>query len=128
LILVNTIIVISCFYAAIGYLIEILFTGFVKQKAYDPTRRMEALVTVPISQVAAQQRAGRAGRTAPGACYRLYSSDCYENFMGETIPEIMRSSLSNVILYLKVRSLLILYVILFIVVYFSASIFNYLNP
>ena len=80
----------------------VIDTGYVKQKAYDPTRRMEALVTVPISQVAAQQRAGRAGRTAPGLCYRLYSSDCYENFASETIPEIMRSNLSNVVLYLKV--------------------------
>ena len=75
--------------------------GFVKQKAYDPTRRMETLVTVPISKVAAQQRAGRAGRTGPGACYRLYSSDCYDNLMDETVPEIMRSNLANVVLYLK---------------------------
>ena len=76
--------------------------GYVKQKAYDPTKRIEALVTVPISQVAAQQRAGRAGRTGPGLCYRLYSSDCYQDFASETIPEIMRSNLSNVVLYLKV--------------------------
>ena len=38
-------------------------SGYVKQKTYDPTRHMESLVVVPISQVAAQQRAGRAGRT-----------------------------------------------------------------
>ena len=44
--------------------------GYVKQKAYNPERSMEALVVVPISQVAAQQRSGRAGRSAtppPGA-------------------------------------------------------------
>jgi ATP-dependent RNA helicase DHX8/PRP22 len=37
--------------------------GFVKQKTYDPTRHLESLVVVPVSQTAAQQRAGRAGRT-----------------------------------------------------------------
>lgn len=37
--------------------------GYVKQKTYDPSRRLESLVVVPVSQTAAQQRAGRAGRT-----------------------------------------------------------------
>lgn len=76
--------------------------GYVKQKTYDPTRRMESLVVVPISQVAAQQRAGRAGRTAPGQCYRLYTRDCYGAMLSETVPEILRSNLANTLLYLKV--------------------------
>ena len=38
-------------------------SGYVKQKTYDPERHLESLVVVPISQVSAQQRAGRAGRT-----------------------------------------------------------------
>lgn len=76
--------------------------GYVKQKAYDPTRHMESLIVVPISQVSSQQRAGRAGRTGPGKCYRLYSSDCYQNMMIETIPEILRTNLTNTVLYLKV--------------------------
>ena len=75
--------------------------GFVKQKAYDPSRHIESLVIVPVSQVSAQQRAGRAGRTAPGICYRLYSSECYDGLMGETVPEIQRSNLANVTLHLK---------------------------
>eukprot|EP01041_Mallomonas_annulata_P006647 gene6647-13457_t len=75
--------------------------GYVKQKVYDPSRHMESLVVVPISQVSAEQRAGRAGRTAPGKCYRLYSSDCLSLMTRETIPEIQRSNLSNVILQLK---------------------------
>lgn len=76
--------------------------GYVKQKTYDPARRMESLVVVPISQVAAQQRAGRAGRTAAGQCYRLYSRDCYSAMLGETVPEILRTNLANTLLYLKV--------------------------
>lgn len=76
--------------------------GYVKQKAYDPARRMESLVVVPISKVAAQQRAGRAGRTAPGQCYRLYSRDCYAAMLNETVPEILRTNLANTLLYLKV--------------------------
>lgn len=75
--------------------------GFVKQKAYDPTRRIESLVTVPISQVSAAQRAGRAGRTGPGQCFRLYSEACLASFSPETIPEIQRTNLSSMVLYLK---------------------------
>ncbi len=76
--------------------------GFVKQKTYNPEKRMESLVVVPISQVAAEQRAGRAGRTGPGQCYRLYSKECLGDMMPETVPEIQRCNLSNVVLYLKV--------------------------
>lgn len=41
--------------------------------SYDPSRGVESLVVVPTSQGAAAQRAGRAGRTGPGQCFRLYS-------------------------------------------------------
>ena len=80
----------------------VIDSGYVKQKTYDPSRHMESLIIVPISQISSQQRAGRAGRTGPGKCYRLYSSDCYSNMMHETIPEILRTNLTNTILYLKV--------------------------
>ena len=50
----------------------------------------------------AEQRAGRAGRTGAGKCYRLYSRDAFGDMMAETVPEIRRSNLSNVVLYLKV--------------------------
>jgi ATP-dependent RNA helicase DHX8/PRP22 len=76
--------------------------GFTKQKAYDPTRNIESLMVVPISQVSAQQRAGRAGRTAPGKCFRLYSKDAYEKMLPATVPEIKRTNLANVLLNLKV--------------------------
>ena len=81
-------------------------TGYVKQKVYDPSRHMESLVVVPISQVSAEQRAGRAGRTASGKCYRLYSSDCLSMMTRETVPEIQRSNLANVILQLKALGIL----------------------
>lgn len=47
--------------------------GFAKQKVYSPKNGMDSLVVAPISQASARQRAGRAGRTGPGKCYRLYT-------------------------------------------------------
>lgn len=85
--------------ANIRYVVD---AGYVKQKVYNPAKGMEALVVVPISKVSAQQRAGRAGRTAEGKCYRLYSKESYHEMMKETVPEIKRSNLANTILYLKV--------------------------
>lgn len=75
--------------------------GFTKQKVYNPLQQMESLVVVPISKVSAQQRAGRAGRTAPGKCYRLYDKMSYEEMAQETVPEIQRTNLANTVLYLK---------------------------
>ncbi|CAH0485788.1 unnamed protein product [Peronospora farinosa] len=75
--------------------------GFTKQKVYNPVQQIESLVIVPISKVSAQQRAGRAGRTAPGKCYRLYNKASFEEFAQETVPEIQRTNLANTVLYLK---------------------------
>lgn len=77
-------------------------TGFCKLKVYNPRIGMDALQVTPISQASANQRAGRAGRTGPGSCYRLYTdimfrSEMYEN----TVPEIQRTNLANVVLLLK---------------------------
>lgn len=67
--------------------------GFVKQNAYDPRTGMDQLVVTPISQAQAKQRAGRAGRTGPGKCYRLYTEAAYQNEMMPTsVPEIQRQS------------------------------------
>ena len=68
--------------------------GFCKQNAYSPRTGMESLVVTPISQASANQRAGRAGRTAPGKCFRLYTHPSYTTEMDEdTIPEIQRTNL-----------------------------------
>ncbi|KAH0981258.1 hypothetical protein GBA52_008435 [Prunus armeniaca] len=47
--------------------------GFAKQNVYNPKQGLDSLVITPISQASAKQRAGRAGRTGPGKCYRLYT-------------------------------------------------------
>jgi len=76
--------------------------GFVKQNCYDPKSGMDQLVVMPISQAQAIQRAGRAGRTGPGKCYRMYTEAAYENEMLPTpVPEIQRTNLSHTILQLK---------------------------
>lgn len=76
--------------------------GFAKQKVYNAKIGMDSLVVAPISQAAARQRAGRAGRTGPGKCYRLYTEAAYKNEMLPTnIPEIQRTNLGNTVLTLK---------------------------
>lgn len=63
---------------------------------------MDSLVVAPISQASAKQRAGRAGRTGPGKCFRLYTESAYKNEMLPTsIPEIQRSNLAMTVLTLK---------------------------
>ena len=72
--------------------------GFCKQNAYSPRTGMESLVVTPISQASAQQRAGRAGRTAPGKCFRLYTLFSFQSEMDEdTIPEIQRTNLGEIL-------------------------------
>ncbi|RCH87471.1 DEAH-box ATP-dependent RNA helicase prp22, partial [Rhizopus stolonifer] len=76
--------------------------GFVKQNKWDAKLGMDSLVVVPISQAAARQRAGRAGRTGPGKCYRLFTEAAYRNEMlPNTIPEIQLLNLSMTVLTLK---------------------------
>ncbi|KAK0043117.1 ATP-dependent RNA helicase DHX35 [Biomphalaria pfeifferi] len=82
----------------ISYVID---TGFVKLKAYNPTSGIESLVTVPISQASADQRAGRAGRVRAGKAYRLYTEESYEKLSPSTVPEMQRCDLGPVILQLK---------------------------
>ncbi|CAM8971781.1 unnamed protein product [Rhodiola kirilowii] len=82
--------------------VYVIDCGFVKQRQYQPSTGMYSLDVVPISKVQANQRAGRAGRTRPGKCYRLYSFEVYrDDFLDETVPEILRSSLAGSVLYLK---------------------------
>ncbi|KAM6490757.1 P-loop containing nucleoside triphosphate hydrolase protein [Amanita muscaria] len=76
--------------------------GFSKQNAYDARLGMDSLVVMPISQAQARQRAGRAGRTGPGKCYRLYTEAAFRNEMlPNSIPDIQRTNLSYTILQLK---------------------------
>ena len=76
--------------------------GFVKQKVYNAKTSMDSLVVTPISQAQAKQRAGRAGRTGPGKCYRLYTERAYRDEMLSTnVPEIQRTNLASTVLSLK---------------------------
>jgi ATP-dependent RNA helicase DHX8/PRP22 len=83
----------------IGYVID---CGYVKQKIYNHKTSMDSLMIVPISKVQAKQRSGRAGRTGPGKCLRIYTEQFYKNSMTDIIvPEILRVNLASTILTLK---------------------------
>ncbi|RYY33736.1 ATP-dependent RNA helicase, partial [archaeon] len=72
--------------------------GFCKQKVYNPKTGMDSLQVIPISQAAAEQRAGRAGRTGPGKCYRLFTEAAFHTEMlPNTIPEIQRTNMATVV-------------------------------
>ncbi|KAI3447144.1 hypothetical protein Pfo_003809 [Paulownia fortunei] len=76
--------------------------GFAKQNVYNPKQGLDSLVITPISQASAKQRAGRAGRTGPGKCYRLYTESAFHNEMSPTtIPEIQRINLGMTTLTMK---------------------------
>lgn len=77
-------------------------TGFCKQTNYNAQTGMESLLVQPVSQAMANQRAGRAGRTAPGKCFRLYTAWSYKNELDvNTVPEIQRTNLASVVLLMK---------------------------
>lgn len=83
----------------IKYVID---AGFHKQKSFDAKSAIEALLVTPISRAAADQRAGRAGRTQPGKCFRLYTSHSFQHELeATTLPEILRTNMGNVVLTLK---------------------------
>ncbi|KAK4483666.1 hypothetical protein RD792_010867 [Penstemon davidsonii] len=80
--------------------------GFAKQNVYNPKQGLDSLVITPISQASAKQRAGRAGRTGPGKCYRLYTESAFHNEMSPTsIPEIQRINLGTTTLNMKAMGL-----------------------
>ncbi len=75
--------------------------GTARVKRYSWRNKVEQLQIEPISQAAAQQRAGRCGRVAGGICIRLYGEDDFQSRPRFTDPEILRSSLAGVILRMK---------------------------
>merc|ERR1712166_879445 len=82
--------------------VYVIDPGFAKQKVYNPRIRVESLLVSPISKASAHQRAGRAGRTQPGKCFRLYTEKAFKTELTEqTYPEILRSNLGVVVLQLK---------------------------
>ncbi|KAF7306353.1 hypothetical protein MIND_00426500 [Mycena indigotica] len=83
-------------------ILYVVDAGYSKLKVYNPKVGMDALQITPISQANANQRKGRAGRTGPGYCYRLYTEMAFMHELFEsTIPEIQRTNLANTVLLLK---------------------------
>ncbi|TQE11484.1 hypothetical protein C1H46_002859 [Malus baccata] len=83
-------------------IVYVIDPGFAKQIVYNPRVRVESLLVSPISKASAHQRSGRAGRTQPGKCFRLYTEKSFQNdLQPQTYPEILRSNLANTVLTLK---------------------------
>jgi ATP-dependent helicase HrpA len=77
---------------------HVIDSGRGKVNFYSPKTFTESLVEVPVSMASCNQRRGRAGRTAPGTCYRLYSKRDLEGRPAYTMEEILRTDLSEVVL------------------------------
>ncbi|NNM53431.1 MAG: ATP-dependent RNA helicase [Spirochaetales bacterium] len=76
----------------------VIDSGQAKINYYNPKTFTAALIESPVSKASCQQRRGRAGRTGPGVCYRLYSQENFEERPLYTLEEIYRTDLSEVVL------------------------------
>ncbi|XP_072551795.1 probable ATP-dependent RNA helicase DHX34 [Salminus brasiliensis] len=76
-------------------------SGKVKEMSFDPKAKMQRLQEFWISRASSEQRKGRAGRTGPGVCYRLYAESDYEAFAPYPVPEIHRVALDSLVLQMK---------------------------
>ena len=74
--------------------------GFARMARYDAERGIQTLMVEEISRASADQRAGRAGRTAPGTCWRLWTESGHLNRPARNTPEIQRADLAEVVLLL----------------------------
>lgn len=79
----------------------VIDSGLARSSSFDPRRGINTLLIQKISRAAADQRAGRAGRTAPGRCLRLWSTTDHARRSEFELPEIHRIDLSEAILLLK---------------------------
>ena len=83
----------------------VIDTGRAKKASFDQNRKVNVLLSLPISKSAAQQRAGRAGRTAPGYCLRLWGASDHDRRIEYEQPEIQRLDLSEICLKLSALGL-----------------------
>jgi ATP-dependent helicase HrpB len=79
----------------------VIDTGRAKKASFDQNRKVNVLLSLPISKSAAQQRTGRAGRTAPGYCLRLWGASDHDRRIEYEQPEIQRLDLSEICLKLS---------------------------
>jgi pre-mRNA-splicing factor ATP-dependent RNA helicase DHX15/PRP43 len=101
-------------------IVYVIDPGFSKQKVYNPRIRVESLIETPISKASANQRAGRAGRTRPGKCFRLYTEQSFVKDLEEqTYPEILRCNLASTVLELMRLGIKVRYVYSYLFLFFS---------
>ena len=79
---------------------HVVDSGLARVARFDPARGVNTLHVEPISQASAEQRAGRAGRVAPGVCHRLWTEAQHATRPLKNMPEVQRSELSAVLLLL----------------------------
>ncbi|VGO16102.1 hypothetical protein PDESU_04692 [Pontiella desulfatans] len=79
----------------------VIDAGFARIARYDPNRGIDTLLVERISRASADQRTGRAGRTAPGTCHRLWTEQEHVARPMQELPEILRHDLAEVVLTLK---------------------------
>lgn len=79
---------------------HVIDSGLARINRFDPGRGINSLAIEPISRASADQRKGRAGRTAPGTCHRLWSESAHLDRPESNTPEIRRSDLAEVVLFL----------------------------
>src|SRR5207244_5637641 len=79
----------------------VIDSGLARIARFDPRRGINTLLVEKISRASADQRAGRAGRTAPGKCLRLWTEREHETRTAQELPEIKRLDLAEVVLTLK---------------------------
>ncbi len=83
----------------------VIDSGLARIARFDPHRGINTLYIEPISQAAADQRAGRAGRTAPGRCLRLWTAQEHRGRAAHEVPEIRRIDLAEIFLILKAQGI-----------------------
>jgi ATP-dependent helicase HrpB len=81
-------------------IVHVIDSGLARVARYEAERGISTLFIEPISRASAEQRAGRAGRTQPGVCHRLWTESAHLNRLERNTPEIQRSDLAEVVLLL----------------------------
>ncbi|MAS79263.1 MAG: hypothetical protein CMI25_02475 [Opitutae bacterium] len=79
----------------------VIDTGKAKKSSFDQSRKVNVLLSLPISKSSAEQRSGRAGRTAPGYCLRMWGAAEHERRIEYELPEVRRLDLSEIFLKLS---------------------------